>query len=719
MFIPFCAIAQSDTIVFRQQLDSVTFRAVPPLVKQQSSGIIINPQSSLLTKGSNALDALERAPGVALDPRNSGISLNGKTGVRILIDGKAVNLPPEQAVSFLEGLSADNIEKIELLTSPPAGMDAEGGAGIINIIRKKNRRQGTSGSATVVAGYGYREKASARMQIAHRNKKINLFGNYAFGFDKTYSDMYIPSAQNMPVYGGRLNVLVFDTARSTQKSHDATAGIDITVSPNTTIGGSFSLNNSDRVTRTRTREDFFIEPDSILLYRGVINTSNLWNNLLQSIYLEKTKNNQTLSVYADHLLFRNTFPSDINTLFTDRHGNIVTPANSAFAPHQRGSADTRIRVGVFRLDYTKPLGKAKLETGAKATWTRSNSESGISGRAETGNNIVMNETIGAAYAGIAIPAGSKTDLKAGARYEYTTTIMDNPVTKERLLKRRGGNLFPNISVMRRINENESYSLSLTKRITRPAYTDLASFIRYSDPTAAYIGNPFLKAAITHNVDIRYTYKDRSLALLLSRDKNPLVRYQITENAERTLLYVSPQNLAWQNNVMFQMVVPVRVKEWWNVSTTITGGWRQFKVVHTMAPVTKGFINWSVNHLQTFMLPKKYSAELSGWFNSKGYNGSVRMGAVGVVNAGLKKELNKSRGVLQLSVSDVFSTMKFTSQYGTITRDAFDVTNKVEFYTETAAKIPVFRLSYTRLFGSSVGKGRSSGSAEENERVNKD
>ena len=94
MFIPFCAIAQSDAIVFRQQLDSVTFRAVPPLVKQQSSGIIINPQSSLLTKGSNALDALERAPGVALDPRNSGISLNGKTGVRILIDGKAVNLPP-------------------------------------------------------------------------------------------------------------------------------------------------------------------------------------------------------------------------------------------------------------------------------------------------------------------------------------------------------------------------------------------------------------------------------------------------------------------------------------------------------------------------------------------------------------------------------------------------------------------------------------------------
>jgi iron complex outermembrane recepter protein len=188
-----------------------------------------------------------------------------------------------------------------------------------------------------------------------------------------------------------------------------------------------------------------------------------------------------------------------------------------------------------------------------------------------------------------------------------------------------------------------------------------------------------------------------------------------------LLYVSPQNMAWQNNMLLQTVVPVRMNEWWNITTTITGGWKQFKVVHTLAPVTKGYISWSVNHLQTFLLPKKYSAELSGWFNSQGYNGSVRTGAVGVVNAGLKKELNKSRGVLQLSVSDVFSTMKFTSRYGTITRDAYDVTNKVEFYTETAAKMPVFRLSYTRSFGSSAGKSRnvSSGSAEEKERVNKE
>lgn len=716
LILPACAVAQSDTIVFRQQLDSVTVRGTPPLVRQQSTGIVINPQSSLLTKGSNVLQTLERAPGVALDYRNGGLSLNGKPGVRILLDGRAINLPPEQVPGFLEGLSAENIERIELLTSPPAGMDAEGGAGVINIVRKKNRRQGTNGSATITAGYGYREKAAARLQLAHRNKKLNIYGNYAFGYDKSYSDMYIPSEQSMPVYGGKLKVLVFDTARSTQLTHDATLGIDFTLNPFTTIGGSATLNNSARDTRTQTREDFFIEPDSVLLYRGIINTANKWNNLLQSVYLEKNKNNRTLTASADYLLFRNSFPSDIITSFSDRHGNAVNPSGGAFSPHQQGDASTQIRVGVLKLDYAIPFGKTKLETGVKGTWTASDSESGISGRDETRNKIEMTEAIAAAYAGVTSPLGSNTNIVAGLRYEYTSAVMDNPETKERLITRKGGNLFPNVSVTHRMGENKSFTFSWTKRITRPAYTDLASFIRYSDPTAVYIGNPLLKPSITNNLDIRYTYKDWSLALLMSRDKNMLVRYQIIENPERTLLLVSPQNLAWQNNILLQAVAPVKVNEWWSMSTTLTGGWRQLKAVHTLEPVTKGFLTWNVNAMQTFRLPKKFSAELSGWFNSRSYNGSIQTGAVGVVNAGLKKELNRNGGTLQFTVSDIFTTMKFTSRYGTVTRDAFDVKNKVEFYTESA-KVPVFRITYSRSFGSLTGRNRAvSGSSEERGRI---
>lgn len=713
---PVLVMAQSDTIVFRQQLDSVTVRSAPPLVRQQATGIVVNPQSSLLTKGSNVLQALERAPGVSLDYRNGGLSLNGKAGVRILLDGRAINLPPEQVAGFLEGLNAENIEKIELLTSPPAGMDAEGGAGVINIVRKKNRRQGTNGSVSVTGGYGYSEKAAARIQLAHRNRKVNLYGNYAFGLDKSYSDMYIAGGQSMPVYGGKLSVLVFDTARSKQLSHDATAGIDLTLNPSTTIGGSVTLNSSGRKTATRTREDFFIEPDSVLLYRGIINTNNRWNNLLQNIYIERTKNNRTITATADYLLFKNNFPSDITTKFTDRNGNIIEPSGGAFAPHQQGDANTRIRVGVVKLDYTIPLGKSKLETGVKGTWTRSNSESGISGRSETLNTIVMNEAIGAAYAGISRPLGSSTNIVVGVRYEYTSSIMNNPETKERLVTRRGGNFFPNVSVTRRINENESLSFSWTKRITRPAYTDLASYIRYSDPTAVYIGNPALKPSITNNADIRFTHKDLSVALLMSRDKDMLVRYQITENPERTLLYVSPQNLAWQNNILLQSTIPVRINDWWSFTTTATGAWRQFRAVHTLQAVTKAYLSWNLNAMQTFRLPKKYSAELSGWFNSAAYNGPIKTGAVGVVNAGIKKEFNKNGGTLQLAVSDIFSTMKFTSRYGTVTRDAFDVKNKVEFYTESA-KFPVFKLTYSRSFGSLNAKSRSlSGSSEERGRV---
>jgi len=229
-----------------KQLDEVVVRAARPPYQQRPDGIVVNVESSLMSKGSSALQVLERSPGVIIDYRNNSIALNGKNGVTVMINGKTMRIPLEQLVQMLNGMSADNIEKIELLTTPGARYDAEGSAGIINIILKKNKRQGTNGSLSVTGGYGWGEKAAASLNIAHNSKQVDLYGSYSYLHDKTYSDIFITSSQNMPLLGGNIEVLVWDTTHALQNNHDATAGIDIRLHPKLTVGANLNWSSNTR-----------------------------------------------------------------------------------------------------------------------------------------------------------------------------------------------------------------------------------------------------------------------------------------------------------------------------------------------------------------------------------------------------------------------------------------------------------------------------------------
>jgi len=159
-------------------LDGVTVQAQRMQVEQSMEGSIINVQNSIMSKGSSALQVLERSPGVILDQRNSTLSLNGQSGTLIMINGKPVRMSPAETISFLRGLSADNIEKVELLTNPSAKYDADGTAGIINIVMNKMRDEGTHGSfsASLVHGWGSNPPASTTLH--HPTRTTHYYLNY-------------------------------------------------------------------------------------------------------------------------------------------------------------------------------------------------------------------------------------------------------------------------------------------------------------------------------------------------------------------------------------------------------------------------------------------------------------------------------------------------------------------------------------------------------------
>jgi len=718
--------ALHDTI----RMTEAVVRAQRPVLQQITGGTVINVQNSLLSKGSSALEVLTRSPGITLDYQNNSIALNGKNGVSVMLDGKLLRLSMTQLFALLQGISADDIDKIELLTTPPANYDAEGSGGIINIVLKKNKQQGTNGSLSLTGGYGWREKATGSVNLSHNGKKIDYYGSYTFSHDRTYSRIFITSSQDMPMLGGPMNVLVWDTTNRTQNNQNASAGLDIRLNPKTTIGASLNFNATNAASTTLNHTIYDVLPDSLLLFKGNANAANRWNNLISSIELEQAmRKGEKVAVDLDYLYFNNKAPSYIQSSFVNQEGQQAGGNDALAYPLEKSFANTSIKVAVAKIDYSRQVSpKISAMAGVKGTYTTDSSLSGIAGLVNgvwqtavgTSDATRMTEGISAAYASVNAQLGISTTLVAGLRYEYSHTRMDNAVARGDTVDRRLGVLFPNILLSRKAGERSEWQLSWSRRISRPSYTDLASFVGYSDPAAVYTGNPLLLPTITDNLKLGYTYRGSSFSLLFSRDKDPSARYQLTVGPSGNLLYISPQNLEYQDNILAQATMPWKVNSWWNMSGSLVGGWRQFKEDYTLQPVTAAYFTWSLNATESFLLPRRFSAELSGWYNAAAYNGTTKVAGMGAINAGFKRELNHSGGILQLSVTDLLRTIRYNVRYGTLTEEAFSIKSHVHVNTESAVR-SIIRLTYSRSFGSSSPKPQrplNSETQDEQERVNK-
>jgi iron complex outermembrane recepter protein len=504
-----------------KQLEEIVVRADKPLFQQKPEGIVVNVENSLLAKGSSALQVLERSPGVVINHRDNSIALNGKNGVMVMLNGKLMRLPMEQVVNLLNGMSADDISTIELLSTPPAAYDAEGSAGLINIVLKKNKKQGTNGTLSLTTGYSKGEKATASINLSHNTRYMNVYGSYTFSHNRSYSDMFLTSSQHMAFLGGDAFVNYWDTTKVVINNHDASIGLDAKLNAKTTVGGSITYNKSGRSGGTVTNAGYNVLPDSLIQFNGDNHGTSYWNNILNSVYIEKTiRGGEKINFNIDYLYFNNNGNAEVQSSFINKHGIQAGTNEILFSPRQKGFANTTIKVGVTKMDYAKQLSKKiKLETGIKAAYTQSTSLSGIqsllngvwTGSDQTSNFILMKEGLAAGYVSVSSQINESTSLVIGARYEYSYTNMDNSKTGINFINRKIGSLFPSIFFSEKINDNAEMQLSYTKRISRPSYNDLASYVGYSDPTAVYTGNPFLQPTITNNIKLGYNYKGYSFS----------------------------------------------------------------------------------------------------------------------------------------------------------------------------------------------------------------
>ncbi|WP_308199460.1 outer membrane beta-barrel family protein [Chitinophaga sedimenti] len=450
------------------------------------------------------------------------------------------------------------------------------------------------------------------------------------------------------------------------------------------------------------------------------NNLNRWRNGVLSTYLDRTfAGGGQLGLSADYLRYRQYNPSRMSNAYFGRNDQpAVIRDDSLQAPEHRGEGATIIQLGVLTLKYTRPLpGQLKLEAGIKGTYSSSDSRSALYSLVdgEWANRAVssrysMREGIGAVWISMAATINPKTSLTFGGRYEYVGGRIRSADGKEPPVARNQGNFFPNIAFTRQVNDKTDWLLSYTQRISRPSYNDLSSYLSYNDPVSVFSGNPRLRNTISHLLKFGYNYNGYAFSALTNYTRRPIVYSQAVYGPDKTLAYFTPQNLAYEGYAALQAVLPFKPRSWWNMNYTLWGGVKQLRITFTEMPVTKTYPMLTLNFSEVFILPAGFSAELSGWYTSRHYYGTIEVRGRGLMNAGLRKDLGSNHGSFNLIVTDVFRQNRNNSLFGKLTREAYGLDNDIFIYPEHT-QATLAKLTYTRSFGGAQKKPREAAGDE--------
>jgi hypothetical protein len=701
-------------------LNEVVVAAKKELIGHTSLGRVINVQSSLMTKGSNALQVLERLPGVITDRRNNQLSLNGQSGVTVMLNGRRLQLSMEELMNLLENTVADNIEKIELITSPTAGYDADGGAGIINIVMKKREGEGTSVNFSATAGYGYREKAQSTLSLSQGLGKGTVYASYSFLHDVGKSGFMGGGSNNLSFLPSANTAIFSGITRKFGDAHTFNLAAEYRFNSKITLGGDimYARNNVHNLADNDVTWEF--TNGDYLSFSALSDGFQQRKNLVSSLYVKnKLSEKSQLNYDLSYIRYTSDSPTLISSSYFDRQGNPISPQNPIFTAGNKGESVSTIQAGVIAVDYALQLNdKVSAEFGVKGSLAENRNDSKIERKVEDGweidprsqSAIYSQEKIAAVYSQWKYVFHPKSTLQAGLRYEYwqrEVNLYDKPFTMAKL--------FPTVTYIYTPSNKSTLSINYNRRISRPAYTDLISNLFYNDPTFVFSGNPLLKPTLTDVLKADFTTQGLTLGLSLQHDLHPILRYQITTNQTKDIGISSPQNLDYQKSINLFVSYPISVTKWWKISASTTTSLRNYKVSYSLEPAEKTFVFQNINFSQNIILPKSFEVELSGWYNFPFFEGTNHIKGFGILNAGIAKKFSKNRGTLQLSLPDVFRSFDVRTHISGMTPIVFNINTQAHWRDESAF-YRVIKLTYSRSFGNKASHTFKRSDNEEKERI---
>ena len=455
------------------QLKEVAVTTTKPFIQKLSDRIVVNVDNSIISAGSSAMDVLERSPGVNVD-QNDIISLRGKQGVIIMIDGKPTPMSGTDLANYLKGLPASVIDRIDIITNPSAKYDAAGNSGIIDIHMKKDQRLGTNGTFNAAYGQGIYPKANSGITLNYRNKKVNVFGNYNYSYREGLNHLILDrNFYNNSVFIGedkKDNYTTFPFHVNT-----ARFGADFFPDKKTIIG--FVVNTNFAYFNQRNTNNSVVidnQHQPSYTFQNNQNTNSNNNNGVGNINFKHTfdSTGKELTADIDYGIYHSDALSHNATAYYKLNGS---PMQQPYVLD--GDQNGKLTLQTAKVDYTNPLRKeARIEAGFKTSYVTADNDAKFSD-VSTGtpvndttktNHFIYKEYNNAGYINFS-KEFKKFNITVGLRGE-NTQLKTYQVKGNQRFDSSYFKLFPSAFFNYKINKDQTIGISISRRIDRPNYS---------------------------------------------------------------------------------------------------------------------------------------------------------------------------------------------------------------------------------------------------------
>lgn len=648
-----------------KDLSAVTVTSKRPLVEQRIDRTIVNVEASITNIGTSALEVLEKAPGVTVD-RDGNISLKGKEGVMILIDGRPTQLSGADLANLLRNMNSSQLDQLEIMTNPPAKYEAAGTAGIINLKTKKAVTAGFNGSGSVAYSQGKYPKTNEGFNFNYRNSRFNLFTNLSHNYQERFQIMNI----DRNIFNEQDNTVakIFNqvtTRNASGNAYNAKFGVDFFADKRTTIGAVVNLSARQMVSDNPNTTMISNSSKQLeTVTDAFVNTNSDWKSINANVNYRRILDKKGKELTSDVDFVKHSTDNDLFMVnsYTDAAGNAIVKADTL-----TGLLPQEIDVYSAKVDYLHPLGKdARFEAGLKTSVVRTDNNARydsiqygqIIPDLNRSNHFIYKENINAAYLNLSTPLSKKITAQFGLRLENTNATGRQKTTGENF-NRHYTQLFPTAYFQYKLDDNNNLGANFGRRVRRPNYQSMNPFIRFLDRYTYSQGNPNLKPSISNTVELTHTWKNQLTTTLNYTNVKDIIQEVIQQKGEEA--YNMPANVSSLNSVGLSVNANTSIAKWWTSNINANVNYDQYNGIINNDPIKLSATSFVINATQQFKLSKTFSAELNGMYRSGWLEGVTRVKPLGVIGAGVSQQVLKGKGTVRLTARDIFYTQKITGR----------------------------------------------------------